>query len=144
MTTGLIYAALFYLASLVLGGIFGFAYYGQDPQAMVVVGFFAKFVGLFMAPIGFVLGFFKEKRKERAEQARLQHDREVADARIREQLRQTATVRPISQPESIGVGKHSDEVEEYLHQTSAIDLKGIADFVKETRRHNLDELKEGS
>ena len=64
MTTGLLYAAIFYFASVLLGGIFGLAYHGFRAEAVGILVIFAKMIGPLLAIAGFCLGFFIQKRKE--------------------------------------------------------------------------------
>jgi len=186
MVTGFIYAALFYVATLLLAAIGGvLAFPGDEIKAFSFFKIAATIVGpLIIAPLGFVFGFFREQRKMR----RLA---EAQAAEERERARQTAALRmekqktqmqptqpqvegqpttapaegnvpappndgdgtqpPQGQPEGEAVGAEaprgkegmSDEVKEYLKQTSRVDLKGIKDFIEETRRHRLEDLEGG-
>ncbi len=193
MTTGFIYAALFYVVSLILAALIGFALFpGDILRALDLFGVVARILGpTIVAPLGFILGFFREQR-------RLRREREQAEEMERERMRQTTAIRlrqkksvpasapatatPPAQPqpeevvsgdattpevessspgteaelESAGAGastepaqtgsvrrsEMSEEVREFLKQTSRVDLKGIKDFIEETRKHRVEDEEE--
>lgn len=179
MTTGLIYAALFYVASLILAVVIGFVFFpGDEMRALNIFVVAARQIGpLLIAPVGFIIGFSREQRKLR----RLKEEEAQAE---RERLRQTQMIRmksaqatptprprgpqptaetpstqgnapaqtqptstedtpapPQEEEQAGGRAQMSEEVREYLRQTSRVDLKGIKDFIEETRRYRVDDME---
>lgn len=148
MTTGLIFAVLSYLTVLILTTVGWFAFTGGDGirtfDAMAVV---AKFIGpAFVAPLGFIVGFFRESRINRqkriqaeADARKARHQREANKPRTKSDLEQTTTVRTLAKPSP---GREiPDEVRAYLKKSSHVDTEGIKTFLKETRSHHLEEMR---
>ncbi|MEM7010730.1 MAG: hypothetical protein AAF585_04525 [Verrucomicrobiota bacterium] len=137
MTTGFTYAALFYFVSLIVTGLLavtlGDAFSELKPQFL-----FTWLLGLLViaAPAGFVFGL-RLNRKKREQLANPEPKPETPQ-QYRER-HQTKTVRPVSPPK-----KHrgfSEETREYLEKTRHVDTKGLTEFLKETRSHQIEEMK---
>lgn len=139
MTTGFTYAALFYFVSLIVTGLLavtlGDAFSDLKPEFL-----FTWLLGLLLiaAPAGFVFGL-RLNRKKREQLAKAESAPETPQ-QYRER-HQTKSVRPVSPPKMDR--KFSDETREYLEKTRHVDTKGLTEFLKETRSHQLEELKKG-
>ncbi|MEM1295226.1 MAG: hypothetical protein AAGH89_07660 [Verrucomicrobiota bacterium] len=144
MTTGFVYAALFYVASLLLTVASGFAFFQGDATRLfkILPSVVLYAVPLLFALLGFVVGFFREKQNAVRKQAELNHQaHEVSLAAASTPAPQVGNPVP---PHAAEAGRPmSDEVREYLKETSAVDLKGIREFIEETRRHKLEDLPGG-
>ncbi len=142
MTRGLIYAVMFYFAALLLTAAGGYAFYGGNAgRIFEVISLVARWIGpLLVAPAGFVIGFFHDKQIQKREETKLrQQAKVVSSAAASTPAPRVGPPAPEPQPGT----PMSDEVREYLKQTSAVDLKGIREFIEETRRHKLDDLPGG-
>lgn len=156
MTTGFIYAALFYIASLICAAVGAyFVAQGNWVRWFEIVQVSARMVGPLFGAVGFVIGFFREKRKQaaeyreemvrRAEAARQAANRQhkAATGRTQPQTLHSSIFQPLA-PTTPGPehppGEYSDEVREFLKQTSKIDSSGIREFVEQTRRYKLADL----
>lgn len=140
MTTGFVYAALFYIASFLLTAACGFAFFQGDATKLfkVLPSVVLYAVPLLFALLGFVVGFFREKHNLLKKQSELEHQAQAVSAAA------AATPAPqVGQPREEPGRPMSDEVREYLKETSAVDLKGIREFIEETRRHKLEDLPGG-
>ncbi|MFT5465555.1 MAG: hypothetical protein ACI8UO_000650 [Verrucomicrobiales bacterium] len=145
MTTGAIYAVIAYFSSIFLAALLGLVVTGGEFALVLkplswIAWVFAP--GLF-APLGFFYGFSRERRLRR--RAKSQADFEAQEEMLRkgeqrQQMNQTSTVRTLRPPKKADM---SPEVREFLDQKKHVDTQGLTDFLRETRSHQLDELKKG-
>tara|TARA_R110002096_G_scaffold316010_15_gene510428 strand:+ start:12728 stop:13177 length:450 start_codon:yes stop_codon:yes gene_type:complete len=143
MTTGFVYAAIFYVASLLLIVGSGYAFFQGDAGRLfkVLPSVVLYAVPLLFSLLGFVVGFFREKQKLLKKQAELNHQAEAISAAAASTP--APRVAPPTQNTLESGRPMSEEVREYLKETSSVDLKGIREFIEETRRHKLEDLPGG-
>lgn len=141
MTTGAIFAVIAYFSSIILFFLIGAAVTGGKIELILkpLQWMAWCFSPLLFAPLGFFYGFFRERRLRR--RARTQADYEAQEEMLRksekrQKMHQTTTVRTLQPPK-----EKSPEVEEFLKRKKHVDTQGLTDFLKETRSHQLEELK---